>query len=248
MNLARIEGLQELEAGLSLDQLAEAANRDDEATRAHVAKGLAHAARAGEALLQAKQQLKRGQFSPWLERNFSAGRTQAFLYMRIARNYDFLISSEVKSVSAAKRSLRYLTLPGEQTERFPDQPFDALQEQAKYLQAEGMSLAEVAAALGVSKTAVGRLLNPGRYRKEQARRARARSREAAALRREERDRAVKGLGGSVAEAYSMLRKTAQVIARAEEESRASDVRAGLKAALARVYAAEDEIVRALGVE
>lgn len=82
-----------------------------------------------------------------------------------------------------------------------------------------------------------------------AKRRAARRREATqALRRRERDAAMRRVGGSAADAYSMIRRTAQALDRASRDASTPEIRAALSGALTKLHAAEDEIVRALGVE
>lgn len=76
--------------------------------------------------------------------------------------------------------------------------------------------------------------------KDRARRARK------ALRRQERDRAMRHVGGTVGECYSMIRRTAEAVGNATADDN-SDVREALASALVDLYRAEDKIVRAVGV-
>jgi len=59
---------------------------------------------------------------------------------------------------------------------------------------------------------------------------------------------VKAIGGSVSDAYSSIRKSAQSVDRAYVDASDTEVRSSLSSALSLIHAAEDEIVRALGVE
>jgi hypothetical protein len=70
---------------------------------------------------------------------------------------------------------------------------------------------------------------------------------AKAKRQAERDRVMRKIGGSVAETYALIRKTAQALDRAEKEAADREVRAALRNAQAKLYNAEDAIVRALGI-
>jgi hypothetical protein len=58
---------------------------------------------------------------------------------------------------------------------------------------------------------------------------------------------VRKVGGSVAESYSLIRKTLQALDRAHGDATDREMRAALSAATAKLHSAEDEIVRALGV-
>lgn len=48
--------------------------------------GMPHYQAAGEKLIEAKSQMKHGEWGPWLQRNFTLSQQTAALYMRIAEN------------------------------------------------------------------------------------------------------------------------------------------------------------------
>lgn len=47
--------------------------------------GMPYYRAAGEKMIEAKSQLSRGEFGPWIKRNFNLGNTQAALYMSLVR-------------------------------------------------------------------------------------------------------------------------------------------------------------------
>jgi hypothetical protein len=84
---------------------------------------------------------------------------------------------------------------------------------------------------------------------DQTRRKAARRKEAAnALQQRQREMGAKRIGGSVADGYSLVRRAVQAVDRAHSESRDREVRAALSHAIGRLHEAEDQIVRAMGLE
>ena len=55
-----------------------------------ISKGLQHALKAGELLLEAKKQVRHGNWLPWLQESFEFSVRTAQLYMRVAREYPLL--------------------------------------------------------------------------------------------------------------------------------------------------------------
>ena len=68
-----------------LGNLAQRINTEAEAAHAAVRKGLEHALKAGELLIEAKAVVPHGQWLPWLEANCTVAERSAQLYMRVAR-------------------------------------------------------------------------------------------------------------------------------------------------------------------
>lgn len=85
-------------------------------------------------------------------------------------------------------------------------------------------------------------------RAEAAARRRQREREAAALLRERRRNAAQRHGGNIAEAFSLLRRCAQVLDPAEHDFKTPEAKAHVRSAYAHLRQAEDEVAQALGVE
>lgn len=89
---------------LSLDTLAHEIN--DEHSRCELAlrRGLTHALRAGELLIQAKALCEYGTWLPWLRDNFTGSTRTAEAYMRVARDWPRL--AEANPQRAANLSYR----------------------------------------------------------------------------------------------------------------------------------------------
>jgi hypothetical protein len=105
---------------------------------------------------------------------------------------------------------------------------------------------------GVSYTTVKKWRNP-RGARERDRRAKARRRAASeALRLQEQLKrrldAAKRASGAIGESYSLIRRAGQQLDAAVSEAKTDDARRALNAALRRMHQAEEEVVRALGVE
>lgn len=113
--------------------------------------------------------------------------------------------------------------------------------EARRLQATGLTGKDIAEMLGVSETTVGCWLDPKLAAEREARRTRKRHETVAARKalkekseREERDRLAKTTGGELAEAYSLIRRALTALDRA-----------GQVDAMRLAHRCEDEIVKAL---
>jgi hypothetical protein len=70
----------------SLADLAARINAEHEAAGGALKRSLQHAIAAGELLLEAKAQIKHGQWLPWLKEHCQISERTARLYMRVAKN------------------------------------------------------------------------------------------------------------------------------------------------------------------
>src|ERR1700732_2297567 len=70
----------------SLADLAARINAEHEAAGGALKRSLQHAIAAGELLLEAKDQLKHGQWLPWLKEHCQISERTVRLYMRVAKN------------------------------------------------------------------------------------------------------------------------------------------------------------------
>ena len=70
----------------ALVALAADIRREVQAAEADFQSAVAHAIRAGELLIEAKAQVRHGEWMPWLEANCPLGEREARNYMRLARN------------------------------------------------------------------------------------------------------------------------------------------------------------------
>jgi hypothetical protein len=74
-----------LEGSNSLADLAARIRAEHEEALRHVERGLVHALRAGELLIEAKTQLAHGQWLPWLRKHCRVGARTAQVYMQLVR-------------------------------------------------------------------------------------------------------------------------------------------------------------------
>lgn len=95
-----------LEPGqLTLFELAEVANTEHRLC-VQSAEGMAeHAIKAGEALNQAKAQVRRGEWLSWLRDNFVASEDTAEIYMKVARNSERARNVESSSIRGALKAI-----------------------------------------------------------------------------------------------------------------------------------------------
>lgn len=75
-----------IERQLTLDELADVANREHHECEAAIGSVLQHAIASGQALTDAKAQLKHGEWLPWLDINFDGSRQIADAYRKVAAN------------------------------------------------------------------------------------------------------------------------------------------------------------------
>jgi transposase len=229
-----------------LARLADAANTEHRQVLQLAATALDHATRCGEALIAAHDAVTDGDWEVWLAQNFEGDRVTAYRYIRIAAYKDRLAPHTARGGVSLRRGLQLVShLPRVGGEGGGAQPSITRDEtmEVQRLLADGWTKREVAAMLGVGQHTVNRRANPVATRAADKRR-RHRARAARhALRREEV--AAEATGGSLAEAYSLLRRLAQELDRTEIDSR--ELRAHVSAALGFVHRAEDELVKALGI-
>ncbi len=244
-----------LEAGQrTLSELASEANREHDAGCVAATDALRHWIAAGERLIEARERCE-GSWGEWVDASFSGSRATAGAFIRLATYRAHLEAKD--EITNVNQALKYLRGLPESAPRGPRGGFTSadadgsLAPEARRLLDAGAPQQEVAALLGVSETTVWRWRDPTRAkakRAQEARRRRARAkRDSEIERRQARDAAMKKVGGSVADAYSMIRRTAQAVDRAHKDATDREVGAALSAALSKLHHAEDEIVRALGV-
>ena len=234
---------------VTLDELAARANAEHELVVKAGEAMIEHAIRAGEALLEAQAQLPWGQWEPWLDEHFNQSRVNAAIYMRIARYRDFVIESGITSIRSARRLLsEHCDSEAQEPPRHPQHL--RLEVEACRLHKSGMPKKHIAELLDVRPEQVTYWTNPAAYRKriEGNRRRKRRAQEARrALERQRRDAAVKKIGGSAAEMYSLIRKALQEGETAEAQVEGRDHRLAMREAISALHKAEDEIVIALGI-
>jgi transposase len=201
-----------------------------------------HAVAAGEALLAAKAQVEYGQWEGWLAENFpEANPSTPRAYMRLARYADQLVDAQPTTIRGALRTLADAEAPD--TRRNP-----IVVAEARKLKLAGYTVQQVAEEIGVSKSTAYWWLNPS---KEKAKRAKEKSQGMAArraLNRRKRDAQVKKAGGSVAEAYSLVRKALRELEDAIGVEENREAKRAMQQAMDRLYRAEDMIVKAVGLK
>lgn len=233
----------------SLDQLQEGVREE------HCAS-LGAAIRAGEMLLEARKRVPKGGWKEWCEGAGVAPMT-AHSYMRVAVHRDTVAGEP--SINAAVRVLRERGL-GLAEHCLVGGPVGAEEwrkGEALALEEEGLTQAEVAEVLGVSKHTLWAWKNPELAREKRDRRARsakARRHAVAALakqrQQEERAAAAKKTGGGIAQAYSLTRRLLQQLDYAigqHEGGGRREVAAELRVALTEAHRVEDALGRALRV-
>jgi transposase len=232
----------------TLGELGATARREYEAGVAVAGEALQHWFAAGEALLQARRLVAPGEWLRWVEHNFDGQRCRAQVLMRFATYRPQIEAEGIKEIDRVSAYLR--GMPDANPRGRPKD--DARAAEGVRLRKEGMTYRQIGELFGVAPNTVMRWNNPEKYRikgRENMARSRARRRaEIEAQRRTVRDKAMRKVGGAVAESYALMRRTLQALDRAHSEASDREVRAALNAAIAKLHNAEDEIVRALGVQ
>jgi len=241
MTLTLIEPARESDlTSLSLDELADVANREHQCVADAASELIRHTIAAGHALRLARQLVPPGEWLKWAAANLDVSLNMAHVYMRVSYFEDIVLASGATSLREAIRVLRKFghTLDVGATSRYDE----AIRHRAKDLAKKGLTQRQIGLELGVSQSMVGRWLNP-----RNAKRYRETQRSAvAALRREQQSQAAKRRGGNLAEAYSLARKLAEALDAASREETDPEARSALTSALHRLYGAEDQINQAIG--
>lgn len=231
-------------AAATLDDLIAAIRREHAMAMASLTTALEHGIRAGEALLAARELIPRREWRAWITDTFGMNYFTAARYIRFATYKDTLRAADVDRIDAARTLL--VGLPNTDTgARRPQERID----EATRLRGEGLTYTEIGELMGgLSLQSVARLCNYDEYR-ERARlnknRKAAERREAKeALRRQERDATVRRAGGSVADAYSLIRRALQTLEQAHKIEQNLDAKKFINTATHRLYDAEDLIVKA----
>lgn len=235
----------------TLEELTRLANSEHNGALAASRRTIDHAIRCGNLLLEIQQVVEFGGWQKWLDESWAGDDSVARCYIRIASYHDHIPQSAQSSIHRAQKALRGLPPVGF-TESWNAIKKD-IKEDARRLYKEGLSQREIAELFDVSKTAVARWVNPGAERAERRRRKeRAKNEKAArrALREKERAAEVrKGLkqheGTGLAESYSLTRKLAQALDRAEGEATGLEVRGLIREAHEALHRVEDALGNAL---
>jgi hypothetical protein len=86
-----------IERSNSLADLAARINAEHEATVKALRQSVQHAMNAGDLLIEAKKQLKHGQWLPWLEQYCALSRRTVQLYMKLAEHREIIEKEQAKS-------------------------------------------------------------------------------------------------------------------------------------------------------
>lgn len=234
-------------SGWTLNQLAAETKQEHERFVESATATLAHAVRAGLALLEAKNRVDRNGWGRYLEHNVNVSLSVANGYMRIAA-YRHQLPDSI-SPTAAKKLLSGLpALP--KAHEFSEEA----RLEARRLFGEGVAVKKIAKELGTTSQTVTAWLDPKYVSKRRAltvQRAERRRAMQEALAEKERQQArkaaAKKAGGALAESYSHIRLHLEALDLAVNEATDPQVKAMLRQALGHAYKAEAKIVEALGV-
>lgn len=206
-----------------------------------------HAITCGEVLIEARLQIRHGEWAKWFAANCPMPYYTAVFYMRLARNKDAVEHARTL------REARQLTVGLDRPAYVPEARH-ALAEEARALAANGTSSREIAELLKVNQKTVRRWVDPEVGRKQlAAQRERTRRwKEAQKALREKELRQnlaarMQQAGGGVSELYEDIRKLTAKADRVAHDASTKEIRAGVNAALAHLYKANDEIVKAVGL-
>jgi predicted transcriptional regulator len=239
-------------SSMSMDELVALANAEHllvldavQAANEHLSQGIIHGIKAGQALWIMKKRHGASGWDAWVEANIEFGRGAAKNYCRWAYYKDVLMSAnEILTVKSVGPYLKDLPqVPGARGPRDPETVAEM-----KRLGSAGKSHREIAEILGVSKSMVGYHLSPPdrERRKANSRRIHRERREAKlALAEKRKTEAIKKAGGNISAAYGYVRKAAAELDAALGDATSPEVRTALRAALAGVHKAEDEIGKAV---
>lgn len=187
----------------------------------------------------AQEHIKLGNWQKWLAENFNGSHVWASVYMRAAFYKDRLrLDTPVNEARKQLRGLPPVGLHGIHTTKAERA------EEIRRLCAQGLMQKEVAEIVGVPPRTVWAALNPEKRRAMERRWEQKRATERKAARQREREQVVRAAGGSVAEAYGLIRKALQALERAAEREQSRDAKLAIEAATHRLYGAEDEVVKA----
>jgi hypothetical protein len=240
---------------LSLNELADVANREHEQAQTAGAAMVAHAIAAGEALERARQRVPDGQWGQWIADHFHGSWSLASTYQRLYHYRDEV--GDMASVNAARRHLKLVGAPVLYRPT-PQNHYGRLRaedkERAREMRERGATLLEIGDAFGVHLSTARRWVDPASAEKARRSGAKTKAKRMArerAAREQERQRAIKRAirvrGGSYAELYAMAEKMQDVLGRAHGEATDHEVRAALARAGEHYRRMRDQIVRGLGV-
>ncbi len=228
--------------------LADTINSEHHQAADAVTTALVHAIRAGEALIQARERVPGGTWQAWVDAELDLSPWATHTYIRLATYSTHLQGHPSLSIGEALNHLRGLP-PSAGFKVFPDEMRDRI----KRMHSDGAGPTEIAELFGISRGAVRKIVDR-EYSARESRRSMAHKRRSRAARRalrekearESRQAAVKRAGGSIADAYSNVRKLAAAIERAADEADGRSLADTLRRLNRQVFEVEDAIVTIIG--
>lgn len=217
------------ESALTLDELAEAGNREHSLIQQFGQSMIECAIRAGDVLLEAKRQVPYGGWMQWIDDNCTFSQKTARNYLRCARNQDIIRDLEITSIERAVKVL-------ERIGRTCADP--ATVAAIKQLRAEGWSYAKLAQRFDISSGTAHRYANLDAQRRRDFERQ-------TVARRRRRDEAIKARGGSISDAYRHVRLALEALQKALDDAERGEAKREINSAMARLYNVEDAIGRAV---
>lgn len=242
MSVATIEPEALVVAEPTLAELAATANREHNLARQAHDSFLQHAISAGHALIAARRQVPSGGWTTWVTRHFKASRATACKYVKLAE-HEALVLEETGSTNASITRAYAVLPPGGQSWKYDK----TIHDQAIKMRKDGATYKAIADELGISKSVAVKWNRPGAYA-IYVRKADSSRQVRATLRRTDAETRIKQKGGTTAHAYASVRRAAQDLDRAITDVTDTSARKYLTEALARLYTAEDLIVKAVGIE
>lgn len=231
---------------LTLDDLAAEINREAQNIMGSARERIDAAIRIGERLLSAQQLVSSAghmdaapSWYDWLG-TVNVHRTTAYRYMRLAKHADEVRAGEFDGIDPAIESLS----AGRKARRSNIER----EEMVRMASQQGMTIEQIAESLGVSKSTVWYWTSDKNRKRRGSQRRATHARQRVASMRREAKVLSKSIGGSIDNAYGLLRRTEQQVDRVlSRKTVPRDARIALRRALGHLHAAEDEIARAMRV-
>lgn len=218
-----------------------------------MSEALQHGIAVGDALLRCREMHNQGDWMEWLEvapLQFSVSSAQR--YMRWAHHKTTILTADAPlNTSTVVQFLKPLPqIPRADTSRPRRRQVseDEILEMRRMYATGDVTYGEIAELFECSESTVCRYVAPGQLdkrRRYSKKLARQRREEREALREKEKAEAIRRAGGNISAAYSYVRKAAVELDAALGDATSPEVRTALRAALAGVHKAEDEIGKAV---
>lgn len=241
---------------LSLDALAEIANREHVLVEESLSAAVVHAFAAGDALNRAFALVPEGEWAGWFAANFKGSDHMGRLYRRMSTYRDELRANNITTVNASRRFLAeaqlhlQISTVGHRNLRLVTPLSKGQIDEIRALRKNGLSHRKIAHILGISKSCVGANLDPLNKQKRRRHEIASNRRKAIARRAiKKMDTAsqARRIGGPVSKSFAVVRQLTAVLDQAIAESSGERAQA-LSEALHAAYRAEDAISRAIRSE